>query len=288
MRNHQINGECYLCKNKNLKLRHPRVRDNKDLSVLECMDCGLVFLESFSHISDEFYEESGMLDGKVNLSIYRKKSYKDDLRRCEDLRDKMIGKTILDFGCGAGGFLNLMKQYADKCVGIELDNTIRNSLNEEGIICFKSTKEIKDKFDFITLFHVVEHLTDPIETLKELREYLNPNGVIIIEVPNADDALLTLYNCEEFKDFTYWSCHTILYNSATLKLLLNKSGYSNITVKQFQRYPLSNHLYWLSQGMPGGHNIYSLLNNQLLEKNYEGVLASLGKCDTIIAEIMIN
>jgi len=50
--------------------------------------------------------------------------------------------------------------------------------------------EIEEKFDVITLFHVLEHFDDPRAVLKQLKSMLAKGGIIVIEVPNADDALL--------------------------------------------------------------------------------------------------
>lgn len=265
-------------------MRYPYVRDSKDIQVLECEGCGLVFLSSFTHVTDEFYEESGMLNGSVDLKKYRQQSYKDDNRRASSLHDKLLGKKVLDFGCGAGGFLHLIQKFSEVAVGVELDKQINEAINNEGIQCFSNIENIEGTYDVITLFHVVEHLTNPKAILKSLKKYLNPNGIIIIEVPNADDALLTLYNSKEFADFTYWSCHVYLYNSHTLKKMVEQAGYQVKLVKQIQRYPLSNHLYWLSNGKPGGHNHLGVLENDFLQQQYESTLAALGKCDTLLIE----
>lgn len=275
---------CSLCQSKNIIIRYPYVRDSKKLQVLECKDCGLVFLSSFEHVTDGFYEESGMLNGTVDLKKYRQQSYKDDNRRANSLREKLIGKKVLDFGCGAGGFLHLIQSFTNIAVGVELDRHINRTINNEGIQCFSNIEKIEGTYDVITLFHVLEHLVNPQEILNQLKEYLNPNGIIIIEVPNADDALLTLYKSKEFADFTYWSCHVYLYNSYTLKKLLEQAGYKVKLVKQIQRYPLRNHLYWLSQGKPGGHNQFGMLDNVILDHEYENTLAAIGKCDTLMLE----
>lgn len=278
-------NKCMLCESKNINERYPYVRDNKDIKVLECNECGLVFLSSFDHISDEFYENSGMLNGKVDLEKYRQQSYRDDFRRANDLSAKLLGKRVLDFGCGAGGFLNLVKGHTERVCGVELDKTIRKAINNEGVKCYSSIDELEGEYDIITLFHVLEHLVNPIETLRGLKRFLAKNGIIIIEVPNADDALLTLYKSAAFADFTYWSCHTYLYNSFTLKKIAEKSGLSVKMVKQIQRYPLSNHLFWLSERKPGGHTYLGTLDNPILTKEYESALASIGKCDTIMIEV---
>ena len=55
-----------------------------------------------------------------------------------------------------------------------------------------------------------------------------------------------------------------------------------IAIEQFQRYPLSNHLYWLSQGKPGGHKLWSFLDSPILKQTYADSLARIGQCDTLI------
>lgn len=55
-------------------------------------------------------------------------------------------------------------------------------------------------------------------------------------------------------------------------------------IKHIQRYPLSNHLYWLSKGKPAGHVKWgNFLDSEELSKAYENQLASLQATDTIIA-----
>jgi len=69
-----INGKanhpkkCYLCSGTKFKKRPGSVRDRPELKVFECDSCGLVFLSSFDHIGDRFYENSGM-HGKDTLDI---------------------------------------------------------------------------------------------------------------------------------------------------------------------------------------------------------------------------
>lgn len=133
------------------------------------------------------------------------------------------------------------------------------------------------------MFHVLEHLIDPVNVLETLRSTLSENGKLIIEVPNSNDALLTLYNSKSFSEFTYWSCHLYLFNPSTLKTVIEKAGYKVNYIKQIQRYPLSNHLYWLSKELPGGHQKWGFLDSVELHSQYENQLAALGICDTLIA-----
>ncbi len=126
-----------------------------------------------------------------------------------------------------------------------------------GILCLPSLEtaetELEDKFDAITMWHILEHLENPQNILKRLSRFLSEDEKIIIEVPNANDALLSLYGCKAFQNFTYWEYHLYLYTMETLKRLLNETGFHIDFITQAQRYPLSNQLYWLTNGIPGGH-----------------------------------
>ena len=135
----------------------------------------------------------------------------------------------------------------------------------------------------ITAFHVVEHLSDPIVILKTLAAKLVNNGRLIVEVPSSECALLTLYDSSAYQHSTYWSQHLFLFNAETLGQLAKKSGLRIVSIQQHQRYPLSNHLHWLSQGKSAGHQKWAFLDSPELKAAYANALASVAKCDTLIA-----
>ncbi|RXJ96280.1 methyltransferase, partial [Arcobacter sp. CECT 8989] len=105
---------------------------------------------------------------------------------------------------------------------------------------------------------------------------------------NANDALLTIYKNLPFSEFTYWSCHLFLYTEHTLKILAKQCGLNVDFIKYIQRYPLSNHLYWLSNGKPGGDKEWgSFIDSTELTNAYEAQLSSIGATDTIICQFSI-
>ncbi|MGG7153641.1 class I SAM-dependent methyltransferase, partial [Clostridium neonatale] len=216
--------KCYLCGNSEIEIIHKGTRDNPNIDVLECKKCGLVFLSSFDHIKDEVYEESEMHEEKKELDIekYREQTKDDDIRRVESLKEIIRNKDILDFGCGNGGFIKYASNIANSINGVELEKKERDYLKAEGFNVRKGLTGLNNKFDVITLFHVLEHLKDPIYNLNYIKNFLNEDGEIIIEIPNANDALLRLYKSQKFADFTYWSFHLYLYNKQTLKSLAKK------------------------------------------------------------------
>jgi 2-polyprenyl-3-methyl-5-hydroxy-6-metoxy-1,4-benzoquinol methylase len=108
---------------------------------------------------------------------------------------------MLNFGCVIGGFLECAKQSDSKVVGIELEKAIQVSFKKRALNAFTNLQvaiEDANKWAIITAFHVVEHLSDPRTTLKELSSLLDVGGEIIVEVSRSNDALLTMYNNKPF------------------------------------------------------------------------------------------
>lgn len=278
-------NRCRLCNGENFKIIHRGTRDNPDIDVLKCDACGLVFLSQ--NIADNrFYMDSQMHSG-IDFDTWRNNTFADDKRRFLKYKDLINGKQILDFGCGNGGFLKLIKEQGSGryAAGLDLDVAAMEHLSKEGIECYKTLQELPDvKFDLIFMFHVFEHLSEPEAVLQTLFGHVSPEGLVVIETPNADDALLSIYHCERFADFTYWSPHICLYNESTLARTIEKqeTGLEIIEMHQEQRYPLANHLRWLAKGLPGGGvKEFAVLNENNLNDAYAAVLRSLKACDTL-------
>lgn len=284
--------QCYLCGFTEFNKRAGSVRDKPELEIFECAACGLVFLSSFDHIRNGFYENSKMHDSEAMVDIRASlhEAARDDERRFQYLKAVLPNRRLLDFGFGAGGFLLRAREVAAVAHGVEPETRFRNHNQSQGLTVFQNLseipKEIQDGgYDIITMFHVLEHIPDPRAILGELSGRLRKDGQLIIEVPNASDALLALYQCDQFSRFTYWSCHLYLFTGQTLSELANQAGMKVNYVKQVQRYPLSNHLYWLAKGLPGGHVKWNFMDSSSLNEAYEKQLASIGCCDTIIASL---
>ena len=96
---------------------------------------------------------------------------------------------------------------------------------------------------------MLEHLLDPVSFLKDLKKLLNKHGKIIIEVPNIDDALISFYNIDEFKNFYFCSAHVSYFSEKTLMNCIKQAGLIG-KISQVQRYDLYNHLHWLKYRIP--------------------------------------
>ena len=276
---------CYLCQSTHFTARKGEVRDAPGMQIVECDHCGLVMLSATDHIVPGFYENSGMHGAEPTpMDTWLKETEWDDQRRFDMVKAMLPNKRLLDFGCGAAGFLQRARNLAVDVTGVELETRVRDYWAGQ-INIVPSVEAACGGYDLITAFHVIEHLPEPRVMLASLAGSMKPNGRMIVEVPSANDALLTLYDCDAFQRFTYWSQHLFLFNAATLEILARQAGLRVVTVQHYQRYPLSNHLHWLSQGKPGGHQRWAFLDTPELASAYANTLAAIGKTDTLIAHL---
>jgi 2-polyprenyl-3-methyl-5-hydroxy-6-metoxy-1,4-benzoquinol methylase len=265
---------------------YPGVRDRADVKVLRCNRSGVIYLSSSDHIAADYYNE------KKGASYWStdtresglKETATDDKRRFDQFKEFIAGKNYLDVGSGLGGVLDLFQTVAKKVTAIEPQAEMRHLLKGLGYDVYESLANTPVKnVEVITLFHVFEHLTNPLLSLQQMHSMLAPNGTIIIEVPHARDILLETFQLDAFKKFTFWSEHLILHTRKSLETFLAAAGFRNIHISGMQRYPLANHLYWLGKGKPGGHNQWPQLRDKAAEDAYAGLLESIDQTDTLIA-----
>ena len=117
---------CYLCHSVNFFERPGSVRDNSDLNILECQNCGLVQLSSQEHLKAGHYENSRMHGPDPEpMEVWERNTAEDDQRRFEMLQAFLPNKRVLDFGCGNGGFLSRVSDLAQKATGVELEKRVQ-------------------------------------------------------------------------------------------------------------------------------------------------------------------
>jgi SAM-dependent methyltransferase len=104
-----------------------------------------------------------------------------DVQHVLRLRDLGV-RRILDFGCGFGQFLEMCHLFGLDAYGVDRSSARRSGA---GIQVRGELDELTGKFDAITMFEVLEHLDEPLSTLKALRSLLNPGGLMIVEVPDT-------------------------------------------------------------------------------------------------------
>lgn len=97
---------------------------------------------------------------------------------------------LLDIGCGTGEFLHEMKVHGWEVEGIEEDKSaVQYARNEYGLKVSThdlfQTKIQENHYDIVTMWHVLEHLFQPLNTLKWVRHILKDDGWLLIAAPNV-------------------------------------------------------------------------------------------------------
>ncbi len=278
--------ELGLCDASSIRPFYPRVRDRDDIAVLRCTRSGVLFLSGSDHVDVSRYRQRedfgywSVRDRQQAVNLCRE----DTARRKKILQHMVVNRRWLDVGTGSGGILDAVSSLAATVIAVEPQKAARESLERAGYRVYPDIESVEeDEFDVVTLFHVFEHLADPLGTLKLIRAKLAGNGKILIEVPHARDMLISFFDLDGFKRFTFWSEHLLLHTRQSLYRFLEVAGFSEIMIEGCQRYPLANHLHWLAQNRPGGHEKWRFLRTPELDDAYAGMLARLDRTDTLIA-----
>ena len=260
-----------ICNTDSIRLFQVGIRDDPNACVYKCKNSGVYFL-------------LGETEKPQTKPASLETTLRDDVRRKEQYIQHIGDNRWLDFGTGNGGILKQAIRKPGYTVVIDKQRAVCTQLKAEGHQVFTSLDVCPEKdFRYITMFHVLEHLDDPIEILKQIKDCMSPEGTIIIEVPNADDILLSFYESEAFKRFNFWSEHKMVHTRKSLMRFLELSGFNHIKIYGVQRYPFINHAYWLAKGKPNGHKEWAGLFDTKLEEVYQNTLKNMGKTDTLIA-----
>ena len=255
---------CYLCAASEAALQRKGVRHDTDLCVYRCQSCGLVFLwpQPDPAALAAYYEGNeyrAIYDPGVTLVKRYAEGLWEAYERVRRLRPYLSPQlTVCDVGAGCGSFLDVIRPHVGRVVGMEPEEAARTWMRERlGLQIVANADELSEsEFDLITLFHVLEHMPDPVAELEYLAKYLAPGGRIVIEVPNVDDALITLYAVPAVVDFYYQKAHLFYFCASTLAIVLKRAGLAG-TIEHVQRYDLSDHLRWMLTGLPGGAGYYA-------------------------------
>ena len=279
-----------VCAPDSLEPFHSRTRDRDDVGALRCRRSGVIMLSRLDHLGEDYYEEkrheelAALGDRERVVASLQE----DTARRERHWRPLVANRRWTDVGTGAGALLDALGPVARRVGAVEPQPEFNAALRARGYEVHRSMAEIPEASqDVITLFHVFEHLFDPLGDLRVLRERLVPGGRIVIEVPHARDLLLDFLDVEAFRSFTIWSEHLLLHTRESLRRFLEAAGFTDVTITGLQRYPVANHLHWLATGLPGGHQIWSMLRDESLDTSYEQLLARLDMTDTLVAEARV-
>jgi len=188
---------------------------------------------------------------------------------------------LLDVGCNIGTFLQHAKTLGFQAMGVEPDREAAEVGAESGldIKCgyLQGMNFAEGSFQIITLFEVIEHLTEPIALMRECRRILEPSGRMFITTGNTRSWTVRFVQ-EKWDYFALRLGHISFFNPASMVRLAEKAGFEVVRIEtrsftaqnglspsnleRFAKKMLGEALNWPAKMCQRGHDIFAVLKKK--------------------------
>jgi len=234
--------ECIVCHCK----KFDKFSDSSNISlpVLKCRDCDLYFVDTsdvnIEEITKSLYkkeyweanasEESLSSDFQNEASRQKLKHLASQMKYCKEF---LTGKhTLLEIGPGAGQALVALEKMGYAVTGLEPDERNVSMINEKlsSGSCYQGylgETTIQGTFDVIWMSHVLEHLVRPDLALKIIKNNMNDNTILFIEVPDCA-------NPRMLKQSVFENPHLYHFNKKNMHSFLSSLGFHILKCDSFR------------------------------------------------------
>lgn len=205
-----------------------------EFTLVQCNRCGLIYLnpqptpeELEVYYPDDYEAHVGTK--RQQLGWLRRIDYKYGIekRYRAIMRYTHVGR-MLDIGCATGAFLDGMREHGWEVTGIEPGVQVAAYARAEmGLEIQNTTLEAAhlkpESLDLVTMWNVLEHLSDPQQALNRIRDALRPGGLLVFAIPSVES-----YDLRLFK--RYWAGydvprHVFVFPPATLDKMVEAAGF---------------------------------------------------------------
>lgn len=213
--------------------------EKNNFSLYVCGACQSGFIWPLPELTEEIYKENYFKKGKekkeFGYSDYDADKepmriiFEDYLEKAEELT---AGRKIFDIGAATGYFLDLAKKRGWETHGSDISRYASETAGKKGhkvIYGDLTDMEIKEKFNVVTLWDVLEHLKDPGEYLKIANNLLESGGILFINTVNIQSTWAKLLGKR-------WHLivppeHLFYFSPKSLKMLLENAGFKILSMK---------------------------------------------------------
>ncbi|NOR72079.1 MAG: methyltransferase domain-containing protein, partial [Methylomarinum sp.] len=168
----------------------------KETQLYQCSSCHLeVFFPQVIGMPSFYQELATPTGGNAQSATYYEDEKWDFFEAQEEV--KQCG-SILEVGCGPGQFLSLSTSKNRRVVGVEYTKVAIESAKKKGLEVYLAgtlPDELFNTFDGAFSFHVLEHVSTPMEFLEDLGRYVKPGGLIAVSVPNQAGPIRFIEKC---------------------------------------------------------------------------------------------
>jgi SAM-dependent methyltransferase len=274
---------CSLCESNNFTLVSEGDRYGFDLKKQFCNQCGLI--QTYPALSREFHEEFYSYHYRPLYLKSKTVDYEDVIKEQNDkaekyldyffnngLSEKLANLSIIEIGCSSGGTISALKKAVKSVQGCDLDvEAIKFAKNK-----FKLNVEVgmypsslPDGPKLFILSHMLEHVFNPLETLREIRLIMSPGDYLFVAVPGLNGVSKGDYKNDLRRYFHI--AHVTDFSATTLTNVANHAGFKSINIDEeinglFVADEVSN---WRKNKQDSIDNILSI------EKTYKGIFPHL-------------
>jgi len=256
-------------------------------TLVKCAGCGLIRLDPQQEPEDgqALYQPDYYREMK-GISKILETLFLNERKRIVEKFKKPPG-ALLDLGCGTGGFLKVMARGGWKAQGIEKSDKIKKYSTEENKIYCADLLDMKfdgGSFDVITLWQVLEHLSDPKKYLAEINRLLKEDGILVVSVPNIG-SMQAKFGANKWFHLDV-PRHIWHFTPETVSELLRRAGFR---VKEIKHFSLEYNSFgwWQSIFNLLGceiNFIYKYLKRGAVQKEY----ATAKRIYTILCAVLLS
>jgi SAM-dependent methyltransferase len=225
-------NNCNICGNDSTTL----VAIQNSYRYVRCGNCGLVYMNprpdavALKNMYDTYHQRNGKDEGDWEVMM------EDNFREVSALLSRKFpsGGRLLDIGCGYGHFLRIMERLHWRAEGLDPSlHTVRQAQKAGRSVTHAAIDDAavpERSYEAVTMFYVLEHITDPLGTLRKVFGLLVPGGSVIIRIPHTTP-LVRLLSVLNIKNNLYDApFHLYDFSPSTVTSMLKKSGFANIKV----------------------------------------------------------
>ena len=227
-----VNLPCDLCHSEEVK----PITVSNEFQLVQCKKCGFVFINPrpSKELLREFYTEY-FLEESEHVDAWKREfggmyhEVKDRINKASESKGK-----ILDIGCSFGFFLEMMKDDGWEVYGLDYSKfavdyaTHTLKLPNVRLGGIEDGHFPADFFDVVTMFYVLEHVTDPSDTLRLVHKILKKQGLFVNRVPYTKP-LIPVYRMLGEPTFEA-PMHLSDFSPKTMTMFLQKTNYEDIQI----------------------------------------------------------
>jgi SAM-dependent methyltransferase len=226
---------CIVCNNNQARAKYMYYYGNNISEILECCKCGHLFISPPALVNlKERGMDVGILEGELFNSnimkfLYSKIVLFREIKSVKKIIDMRQKPRLLDIGCGTGWVTSIWRDFGFVVTGLE-SSALRSQICRERYslnVVTASVEEFNsaDKFDVITMRHVLEHIENPVRLLRKLKSMIKDYGVLLITIPNINSVGRYIFK-ENWTWVLPWHLH--FYSPGNLTSLLERNGFKKV------------------------------------------------------------